>query len=188
MNTSVTTVSEAVGKKGSPGSVGANASASKNAGEATNVGLAAEILFAEQLSVGDSWTTPLREISESDVQSFAELTGDHTPLHGNSSSESPYGKPIAHGLLGLSVLAGLGTSFPHVSTLALVGLENWQFLAPVFFGDLVRGRNEIVTIEPHGRRAAKVTWLRQLQSEDGRVLQQGHFVTLVASAKRRKPR
>ena len=97
-------------------------------------------LFAEDLALGDCWVTELREISESDVHNFASLTGDHTPLHDEDGAVSPYGKPIAHGLLGLSVLAGLGTKHPYASTLAFLAVENWQFLAPVFFGDKVQAR------------------------------------------------
>lgn len=147
-------------------------------------------LYSEDLSVGDTWTTELREITDEDVHGFAGLTGDHTPLHGEEGSDSPYGKPIAHGLLGLSVLAGLGTNHPKASTLAFVGIEDWQFLAPVFFGDSVKARNEIVSIEQHGRRAVKVRWLRQLLNESERVVQEGHFVTLVGSKTRaaKKPR
>ncbi len=65
-------------------------------------------LFAEDLKIGDRWATELREVSAEDVAQFAELTGGHTPLHGDDAAASPYGKPIAHGLLGLSLLAGLG--------------------------------------------------------------------------------
>ncbi|MEM6471903.1 MAG: MaoC/PaaZ C-terminal domain-containing protein [Planctomycetota bacterium] len=149
---------------------------------------AAEMLFAEDLSVGDVWQTPYRRITGQDVESFADLTGDHTGLHGSEVASSPFGKPIAHGLLGLSVLAGLGASHPNASTLALVSIEDWRFLAPVFFGDSVRARNEISQITSHGRRAVKVRWTRQLLSEEGRVLQEGTFVTLVASRSRQKPR
>lgn len=151
---------------------------------------AEQVLFAEDLQVGDCWTTCPREISGEDVEQFASLTGDHTPLHGDAAAESPFGKPIAHGLLGLSVLAGLGTDYPKTSTLAFVGIDEWKFLAPVFFGDVVRARNEVLEIVPHGRRAAKVRWLRQLLNEAGRVVQEGHFITLVGSKTRNasKPR
>ncbi|WP_160149668.1 MaoC family dehydratase [Roseiconus lacunae] len=147
-----------------------------------------ETLYAEDLSEGDRWETEFREISGSDVNQFAALTGDHTAIHADGT-ESPFGKPIAHGLLGLSVLAGLGTQSPNAATLALVSIDEWKFLAPVFFGDRVRARNEILTIEPHGRRAVKVFWLRSLLNESERVVQQGQFVTIVARKNRAaKPR
>ena len=161
-----------------------DAAASGNAAKGDLATENAGMLYSEDLSVGDCWTTDLRRISEQDVRDFAGLTGDHTPLHAGNESSSPFGRPVVHGLLGLSVLAGLGTSHPNVATLALVALEDWQFLAPVFFGDAVKARNEIISIERHGRRAIKVRWLRQLTNGIDRVLQQGHFVTLVGSRER----
>ena len=41
------------------------------------------ILFFEDFKEGQTWKTNLRNISESDVLSFAELTGDNSYLHTN---------------------------------------------------------------------------------------------------------
>lgn len=153
--------------------------------------LSDETVHAEDLSIGDAWESGFREISGEDVTNFAELTGDEDPLHTDPTRPSPFGKPVAHGLLGLSVLAGLGTNHPKAATLALVSVEEWKFIAPVFFGDQVKVRNEIVELEPHGRRAVRVRWLRKLINESGRVVQEGYFVTLIASRSRNaknKPR
>lgn len=146
------------------------------------------VLYSEDLAVGDCWTSEAREISGEDVATFSGLTGDHDPLHSENPSASPYGKPIVHGLLGLSVLAGLGTNYPKAATLTFMGIEDWQFLAPVFFGDSVKVRNEVVGLEQHGRRAMKVRWLRQLINDSGRVVQEGHFLTLVANRTRVRKR
>ncbi|MDB4353405.1 MaoC/PaaZ C-terminal domain-containing protein [bacterium] len=62
---------------------------------------------------------------------FALLTGDHDPLHEDGGMASPFGEPVAHGLLGLSVLAGLSSSRPDVATLALVAISDWHFESPV---------------------------------------------------------
>ncbi len=91
---------------------------------------------------------------------------------------------MAHGLLGLSVLAGLGSDHPNASTLALVGISDWQFEAPIFFGDRVQVVTEVVQIQQHGRRAGRVTWLRQLVNQHGKIVQRGNFVTLVATRSR----
>ena len=139
-----------------------------------------ERLFLEDMNVGDRWESGWREITADDVAEFAVLTGDHDPLHGEDGANSPFGEPVAHGLLGLSVLAGLSTEHPRVSTLALVSLTDWEFEAPIFFGDSVQVVTEIEEIRQHGRRAGRVTWHRQLLNQDGRVVQQGRFVSLVA--------
>lgn len=142
-----------------------------------------EPMYLEDMNVGDRWLSPWREITSDDVEQFAVLTGDHDPLHSDNSA-SPFGEPVAHGLLGLSVLAGLSTEYPNVSTLALVEISDWQFEAPIFFGDRVQVSTEIEEIQQHGRRAGRVTWVRQLLNQHGRVVQRGRFVSLVATRAR----
>lgn len=140
-----------------------------------------ELLYADDLSVGDSWLSDWREISGDDVADFAELTGDHDPLHTDKTGEtSPFGEPIAHGLLGLSVLAGLSTNFPRVATRAFTGVTDWEFTAPIFFGDKVQVLTEVESMQPHGRRSVQVIWFRKLLNKAGKVVQQGRFNTLVS--------
>src|SRR6056297_1706513 len=162
---------------------------------------ATDLLYFEDLEAGDRWISPTRAITADDVADFAMLTGDHDPLHlgGAGERESsdedsgrrrtmamPFGEPVAHGLLGLSVMAGLSSEHARVSTLALTGLTEWRFEAPIFFGDEVRVATTVVSAEPHGRRAGRVTWLRELINQHGRVVQRGHIVTLVATRSRRR--
>ena len=143
-----------------------------------------ELLHFEDLSVGDQWVSPGREITGDDVENFAQLTGDHDPLHEQHAVDSPFGEPVAHGLLGLSVLAGLSSDCPRAATLALVGISDWSFEAPVFFGDVVHVMTEVESIHKHGRRTGRVTWVRQLINQKGRIVQQGRFVTLVGTKAR----
>ena len=133
-------------------------------------------LYFEDLSIGDCWLSEWREITGDDVADFAQLTGDHDPLHTDQGAESPFGQPIAHGLLGLGVLAGLSTNYPKAATLAFVGISDWKFEAPIFFGDRVQVKTEVVEIEKHGRRACRVVWLSKLLNQDNRVVQQGGFI------------
>lgn len=143
-----------------------------------------EPLYLEDIEVGDRWLSEWRQITADDVADFAALTGDHDPLHSAEAEESPFGEPVAHGLLGLSVLAGLSSEQPNAATLALVGISDWQFEAPIFFGDQVQVLTEVEEIQQHGRRAGRVTWVRQLLNQHGRVVQRGRFVSLVATRAR----
>jgi len=150
----------------------------------TEAGQQAGPLCVEEIQVGDQWSSPWRKIAADDVALFAQLTGDNDPLHSDDGDSSPFGEPVAHGLLGLSVLAGLSTEHPRVATLALVGLADWRFEAPIFFNDSVQVVTEVESIEKHGRRAARITWLRKLVNQSGSVVQQGRFVSLVATKAR----
>ena len=142
-------------------------------------------LYLEQLQKGDRWISPKKMIDREQVIAFADLTGDHDRLHVDEdfARASNFHRPIAHGLLGLSIMAGLSSNFPSVQTLAFTDLTDWQFKHPIYFGDTVHVETEVVNIEPHGRRAGKVTWFRQLINQDGCVVQQGCLTTIVATAK-----
>ncbi len=145
-----------------------------------------ELLYFEDLQVGAKWISDWREVTGEDVADFAQLTGDHDPLHSDQGNSLPFGKPVAHGLLGLSLLAGMSTTHPRVATLALTDVSHWQFKLPIYFGDRVQVSTEVQSIQPHGRRACRVVWHRKLINQDGRVVQEGRFVTLVSGKNRIK--
>lgn len=138
-------------------------------------------LYFEDLKVGDRWFSLPRKIERDDVVDFADLTGDHDPLHSPAEgAASPFGKPVAHGLLGLSLMAGLSSDCPAVQTLALVRIGQWQFERPIYFGDSVHVMTEVAALEPYGRRAGRVIWFRQLINQQGLTVQSGELETLVA--------
>lgn len=139
-------------------------------------------LHFEDLYVGQRWLSPSRIISADDVTDFADLTGDHTPLHNRTGGrvETPFGRPVVHGLLGLSIMAGLSSEHPRINTLALASMGEWQFRSPIYFGESVHVETEVESLEPHGRRAGRVVWRRRLLGSRGQVLQEGTIETLVA--------
>lgn len=139
-------------------------------------------LHFEDLHVGDCWESRARTITEADVVNFACLTGDFDPLHVDHefAKSTPFGKPIAHGLLGLAWVAGLGSNCPAVNTVAFLSIEKWDFLRPAHIGDTVRAVNEVVELAPKGRRYGQVTWRRKLVNQQGEVIQSGLLHTLVA--------
>lgn len=138
-------------------------------------------LCFEELQVGDSWQSNSRTILQSDIQQFANLTGDHDRLHVDEefASSGPFGQTVAHGMLGMSVLAGLSSTAPLVQTAALVDVQNWSFCKPIFPGDTVFAITEVVGLKPHGRRHGQVSWYRKLINQNGEKVQEGTLVTLV---------
>ena len=139
-------------------------------------------LYFEDFSIGQSWTSPRRTVTEADVVNFATMTGDFNPLHVDYdyAAKTPYRQPIAHGLLGLSWVAGLGSYFPNVNTVAFTAVRNWEFVRPLFFGDTVFVETSCLEKHPAGRRNGRVIWQRQLINQSQHVVQQGSFETLVA--------
>lgn len=140
-------------------------------------------LHFEELQVGNSWKSHARTITETDVVNFACLTGDFDPLHVDheSAAKTPFGRPVAHGLLGLAYLAGLGTNAPNVHTVAFLGIEAWRFQKPIFVGDTIHVVTRVDAVAPFGRRSGRVTWHRELVNQDGEVVQSGTFETAVAT-------
>jgi acyl dehydratase len=143
-----------------------------------------EPLVFEDLNIGDCWRSRARTITESDVVGFANLTGDYDPLHMDHefARSTPFGQPVAHGLLGLSLLAGLSSNFPAVHTAAFVEIRQWDFLLPLLIGDTVHAVTEVVGLNATGRRRGRVTWSRQLINQKDEVVQRGIFETLVSTA------
>ncbi len=142
-----------------------------------------ESLYLEDLEPGSCWTSPARTLTETDIVSFAGMTGDYDPLHVDHefAAATPYGKPIAHGLLGLSLMAGLSSTCPRVRTLAFVRIDGWEFHRPMYVGDTVHAVTLVESITPRGRRSGEVVWARTLVNQRGECVQSGKIVTLVSS-------
>jgi 3-hydroxybutyryl-CoA dehydratase len=73
-------------------------------------------------------------IDERDVRDFANLSGDHHPLHMDEAyaSKTPFGHRVVHGmLLGAYVSTLVGTRFPDYFLVS----ESLEFRKPAFIGD-----------------------------------------------------
>jgi acyl dehydratase len=142
-----------------------------------------ELLFFEDLEVGNVWESSARTVTEADVVNFAGLTGDYDPLHVDHeyAARSPYKKTIAHGLLGLSLLAGLSSQCPRMCNIAFIEIRQWKFLLPVFPGDTVHTITEVAELHAKGKRNGRVVWKRRLVNQDQATAQEGVFETLVAT-------
>ena len=138
-------------------------------------------LCFDDIEVGDAWRSPERIIQDTDVLAFAELTGDHNPLHLDEefASQTPFGRPIAHGLLGMSFVAGLGSRSPWMDTAVFVRVLDWRFVRPLYVGDTVHVQTQVLEKRPNGRRCGLVCWRRQLLNQHSEIVQEGTTETLV---------
>jgi 3-hydroxybutyryl-CoA dehydratase len=139
-------------------------------------------LYFDDVSTGQVWTSTGRTVTEADIVSFACATGDFNPLHVDAvfAAQSIYRRPIAHGLLGISWAAGLGSNYPRMHTLAFVAIRDWEFLKPVHVGDTVCVRTTVLDKVQNGRRSGKVAWVLLLLNQKGEEVQRGVFETIVA--------
>ena len=109
-----------------------------------------------ELKIGDSYSIS-REITDKLIRSFADLSGDHNPLHldDDYAATTRFGRRIAHGMLsGAFISAVLGYEFKQRRIVYLS--QTMRFTAPVFIGDNVtttatvtkiREDKDIVTLE-----------------------------------------
>jgi len=84
------------------------------------------------------------QITQERVDTFAEATGDHQWIHVDADrarAESPYGGPIAHGYLSLSLLPALGWQIYSIEGAKMgvnYGSNKVRFPAPVPVGSRLR--------------------------------------------------
>jgi len=107
-----------------------------------------ESLQGQEVAVSD-WM----EITQQQVNLFAEATGDHQWIHVDverAKRESPYGAPIAHGFLTLSLLPALmhkAIDMPGVKMGVNYGLNRVRFTGPVPVGSRLRARVKLLKVE-----------------------------------------
>lgn len=89
------------------------------------------------------------------IDEFADCTGDRNWIHVDverAKRESPFGGPIAHGYLSLSLLAALameiGAVPPDAATAVNYGIDKARFMTPVRAGARVRNRLALLAAEP----------------------------------------
>ena len=94
-------------------------------------------------------------VDQARIDAFAACTGDDQWIHVDperAKRESPFGAPIAHGLLTLSLVpqmnAEVGLVPGGVSLVLNYGYDRIRFLAPVKSGSRVRGRLELLDVTP----------------------------------------
>jgi acyl dehydratase len=112
----------------------------------------------QEVAVSD-WLT----ITQEQVNQFAQATGDHQWIHVDvdKARAGPFGAPIAHGFLTLSLLpvflessfevrqSGMGVNY---------GLNRVRFTAPVPVGSRLRGRLTLLATEPIEHGGLQMIW------------------------------
>ena len=97
-----------------------------------------------------------REVTQEDIDAFADLSGDHQWIHVDverAKNESPFGTTVAHGNLTLSMIDGMRLELLSSSGFKLGVNYGWnrvRFPAPVPAGTRIRATAEITEVEEVG--------------------------------------
>lgn len=122
-------------------------------------------LVGQEVAVSD-WLT----ITQEQVNQFAQATGDHQWIHVDveRAKAGPFGGPIAHGFLTLSLLPRFfETTMEIVESRMGVnyGLNRVRFMAPVPVGSRLRARMKLLACEPIDNDGMQMTWEVTIERE-----------------------
>ena len=143
-------------------------------------------LYFEDFSIGQKVVTEKRTITETDIMTFAELSGDNNRIHTDPefSKSTMFGRQVAHGLLGLAVASGLAwkTGILDGTVIAFREVNEWKFVKPVFIGDTIYVEMEVKETKALPRiGGGSVTITLEVKKEDGEVCHRGLWTVLMMS-------
>ena len=99
----------------------------------------------------DLGVTEYREITQDQINKFAEATMDNQWIHVDTerAKNGPFGAPIAHGYLTMSLASHFLAQLVHVSGISMginYGVDKVRFPAPVTVGSRIRGGGELIEV------------------------------------------
>ena len=142
--------------------------------------------YFEEFIVGQTIHTAGRTVTETDIVSFAGLSGDFNSIHIDAAyAETQFFKQrVAHGLLGLSIASGLAvqTGFMEGTILAFRGMTEWKFSKPIFIGDTIRVIIEVLELKPMPRLGGGLITIKlDVQNQKGESVQSGRWEAIMVS-------
>jgi len=122
-------------------------------------------LVGQEVAVSD-WIT----VTQQQVNLFAEATGDHQWIHVDveRAKAGPFGGPIAHGFLTLSLLPRFFESALEITESKMgvnYGLNKVRFTSPVPVGSRLRARMKLLACVPVPDNGMQMTWEVKVERE-----------------------
>jgi 3-hydroxybutyryl-CoA dehydratase len=131
------------------------------------------------LAIGTS-ASRTKTITESDVNLFAQVTGDTNPVHLDDSyaAQTIFKRRIAHGMLTAGLISAvLGNDLPGPGAIFLS--QTLQFKAPVYLGDTITATVEVIKYREQRRFATLRT---MCTNQDGELVLEGEAVVIAPEA------
>ena len=137
----------------------------------------------EDLKIGESISTASRTITLSDIEHFADFTGDTFYAHMNEAAaeRNPFfpGR-VAHGYLLLSFAAGLFVEPNEGPVLANTGIDALRFMKPVVPGDSISVELTVKEKTPRNADYGEVRWHVTLRNQNDEPVAEYELLTMVA--------
>lgn len=135
------------------------------------------------LHVGEMAETGGRTIGEGDINLFAGLVGDFTPVHIDETfaKSTPHGTRIAHGPHSMATAIGMAT---HTGLFGerVIGLVNinWDFSGAVKIGDTIRSRVTVEEVRPTSKPGRGLaTYGFEVLNQNDQQIQRGRMKVIV---------
>jgi acyl dehydratase len=114
--------------------------------------------------------SPWTEITQKQVNQFADATGDHQWIHIDveKAKAGPFGGPIAHGFLTLSLIPMLSESAIKIEEVRMgvnYGLNKVRFTSPVPVGSRLRGHMKLLSATFIDNNGMQFAWEITIERE-----------------------
>ncbi len=127
-----------------------------------------QVTYYEDFEIGQGRTTVGRTITETDFVVHAGHSGDFFPHHLDSEfcKTLPFGQRIAHGTMVFTIGVGLTATIINPVSFSY-GYDRLRFVTPVFIGDTITSKVEIIGKElmekrpGYGRVTERLTVTKQ---------------------------
>jgi acyl dehydratase len=102
-------------------------------------------------------------VTQEHINQFAQATGDHQWIHVDveRAKSGPFGAPIAHGFLTLSLIPTFFASAAHIAQVRMgvnYGLNRVRFMGPVPVNSRLRASIKLLKAEPIENEGMQFTW------------------------------
>ncbi|MCI4661111.1 MAG: MaoC family dehydratase [Neomegalonema sp.] len=130
------------------------------------------------------WHSPWFAVPQARIEAFADVTEDRQFIHtdpARAAAEGPFGGPVAHGFLTLSLIAPMSqTAVPDLIGQRAginLGFDKLRFLAPVPSGACVRGAFTLLDLKERKPGEITLTLAVRIELEDGRAALAARWLT-----------
>lgn len=142
--------------------------------------------YFEEFNVGDRIVTAGRTVTESDIVTFAGLSGDFNQIHTDEeyAKATMFKSRVAHGLLGLAITSGLAvqTGFMEGTIMAFREIADWKFSKPILIGDTIHVELQVMDTKAMPRLGGgAVTIKLDVKNQKGETVQVGTWIALMMS-------
>jgi len=142
--------------------------------------------YFEEFATGQRLQTAARTVTEADIVNFAGLSGDFNSIHTDDvySKDSPFGRRVAHGILGLAIASGLAvrTGILEGTVLAFREIGEWKFSLPVYIGDTIHAELLVEEVKALPRLGGgSIDLVFEVKNQSGQTVMKGRWTVLVQS-------